>query len=346
VSLLGTVQRAATRAIRAVTRNLPGTVVLVYHRVAEPPSDPQLLSVSPENFAEHMKVVSELGTCIPLRRLVGNGTRKPLRRGIVITFDDGYADNLETAEPILRDAGVPATVFVSTGGLETNTPFWWDELEALLLRSNDLPPEISITLANRRMSWEMRSAAMGADKNPCWDITIAHDPTKRHAVYRTVHSMCREMTAAQRETILTQLRRQITAPATPSHARRLTGEQVAALADSPVVEVGAHGVTHSVFKASSPDHNKWELEHSRTRLAELTGKKPALFAYPFGARSDVTPDLPRLVRECGFIAACANWPGLVRWYTHRYLIPRFVVRDWRAQEFADRLGRWLGGLYL
>ncbi len=343
VSLFGTARRVAGRSLQAVGRLLPSTVVLIYHRVAELTHDPQLLSVTPENFADHMSVVADLGTSIPLRHLARTDAHgRPPRRGVVVTFDDGYADNLEAAEPILRRTGVPATVFVSTGGLETGAPFWWDELETLLLRASDLPPAVSVALSGQRMHWDLRSAAAPGD-DPHWDITAPDDPTERHAAYRTLHSLCREMRADQRERVLAQLRQQISPPATPDHARRLTGEQVATLAASPVFEVGAHGVTHSVFNTSSRGHSRWELEESRRELAELTGRSPELFAYPFGAKSDLTPGLPRMVQDCGFTAACVNWPGRVWCHTDRYRIPRFVVRDWSAQEFADRLERWLKG---
>jgi peptidoglycan/xylan/chitin deacetylase (PgdA/CDA1 family) len=94
-------------------------LVLLYHRVAEPERDPQLLAVSPAHFEEHLHVLASRGGAVPLRELRGR------RSGVAITFDDGYADNLPAAER-LAAAGLPATVFVAAG-LLGETP-WWDEL--------------------------------------------------------------------------------------------------------------------------------------------------------------------------------------------------------------------------
>jgi peptidoglycan/xylan/chitin deacetylase (PgdA/CDA1 family) len=49
----------------------------------------------------------------------------------VVTFDDGYADNLQVVEPLPRAAGVPATALVVSGGLDVGRTFWWGEVEAL-----------------------------------------------------------------------------------------------------------------------------------------------------------------------------------------------------------------------
>jgi len=332
------------RSARAAGHFIPTAVVLVYHRVASPKMDPQLLCVSPDNFADHLRVIGQLGACVPLRRLVQDCAlgRVP-KRGIVVTFDDGYADNLKNAEPILSRAGVPATVFVSTGGLESRQPFWWDELESLLLSSRELPPELSITARGRRMHWDMQWTTRPESASARWDVTQPTHPTARHAAYRDIHSLCRGMQAEERENILEQMRRQLTGRPAANHAERLTLEQVADLARSDVVEVGAHGVTHAVFRAANPEQSRRELQESRRRLTEVTGRGIDLFAYPFGARSDLPASLPGLVRDCGFMAACANWPGLVWWRTDPYRIPRHVVRDWGEQEFAGNLQEWMNG---
>ena len=51
----------------------------------------------------------------------------------MVTFDDGYADNLWNAKPLLERYDVPAAVFVTTGYAGQDREFWWDELETLLL---------------------------------------------------------------------------------------------------------------------------------------------------------------------------------------------------------------------
>jgi len=48
---------------------------------------------------------------------------------LVVTFDDGYRNNLTHALPILRRHGVPATLFLSTGHVEHRRPFWFDRLD-------------------------------------------------------------------------------------------------------------------------------------------------------------------------------------------------------------------------
>ena len=40
---------------------------------------------------------------------------------VSITFDDGYRDNLTLAQPVMEREGVPFTLFVTTGGMETGT---------------------------------------------------------------------------------------------------------------------------------------------------------------------------------------------------------------------------------
>jgi peptidoglycan/xylan/chitin deacetylase (PgdA/CDA1 family) len=108
-------------------------VILLYHRVANLQSDLWKLAVTPERFSEQLELMRGAFTVIALRELVERlpaGTLAP--RSLVITFDDGYRDNLHTAKPLLEHHGLPATVFVVAGYVDAKRDFWWDELEQLL----------------------------------------------------------------------------------------------------------------------------------------------------------------------------------------------------------------------
>ena len=122
---------------RYVARGL----ILIYHRVAEDPIDPWRLCVSPENFARHMEIlrkkgfktvhVSELADSVRARRVP--------RKTVAVTFDDGYRDNLDAARPILERYETPATHFATAGYIGSDEPFWWDVLDAVFLRTENLP---------------------------------------------------------------------------------------------------------------------------------------------------------------------------------------------------------------
>ncbi len=104
----------------------PRVLLLAYHRVADDGPEPLGLSVSLRNFEEHLEVLKGYGR--PVRF---DGIRQATRRGTTpeafcVTFDDGYADNLHHAKPLLEKFDVPATVFVASGFLGTEAGFPWD----------------------------------------------------------------------------------------------------------------------------------------------------------------------------------------------------------------------------
>jgi peptidoglycan/xylan/chitin deacetylase (PgdA/CDA1 family) len=103
-------------------------VVLMYHKVNG--VDGNTVTVPPSAFDEQMAQLGELGyTVVSLDDVIDHYVdRKPLpERAVLITFDDGYLDNLEYAVPILQRHGYPAVLFAPIGYLGANRPLPHDE---------------------------------------------------------------------------------------------------------------------------------------------------------------------------------------------------------------------------
>jgi len=97
-------------------------IILLYHRVFKATLDPQLLCVTPENFASHMEHLRRNYIVLSLTQLQQMLVEENLpRKAVVVTFDDGYADNLWNAKPILEMYEVPATIFITTGYIGKNS---------------------------------------------------------------------------------------------------------------------------------------------------------------------------------------------------------------------------------
>ena len=87
-----------------------GCRVLMYHAVGGEALDDagHLYSIAPDRFAGHMRSLTGKFDVVSLAAGVATG------RGLAITFDDGYRDNLTIAAPLLVEASLPFTVFVTT----------------------------------------------------------------------------------------------------------------------------------------------------------------------------------------------------------------------------------------
>ena len=116
---------AAARWIRS--RAGPRAVVLGYHRVAEEGQDPLRLCTPPSVLERHLQAIRRHGRPVRLLDLAAaTGSGHPPPGAVAVTFDDGYADVLLAAKPLLERYEIPATVFVVTGYL--GREFWWDAL--------------------------------------------------------------------------------------------------------------------------------------------------------------------------------------------------------------------------
>jgi peptidoglycan/xylan/chitin deacetylase (PgdA/CDA1 family) len=103
--------------------------ILMYHKVNDLTPNPTTIPTAV--FTEQMTLLSELGY-VPVSleavrdHYLGGAPLPP--RAVLITFDDGYRDNLENALPVLRAHGYPAVLFVPIGFLDDGRPLPHEEL--------------------------------------------------------------------------------------------------------------------------------------------------------------------------------------------------------------------------
>jgi hypothetical protein len=108
-----------------------GAVILMYHSIADGEADAFVdprNHVPPAIFEKQMEFLAANRTVISLTDLVMmlRSGQSPDEGTAVVTFDDGYRDNLTTAAPILQHFRLPATVFLPTGYIDRCEPQWVD----------------------------------------------------------------------------------------------------------------------------------------------------------------------------------------------------------------------------
>jgi len=324
---------------------LPSAIILVYHRVVDIESDPQLLCVSPRNFNDHLAVLRRQYRPISLHDLRCRLTfNQWLPRTVAITFDDGYADNLHNAKFCLETAEIPATVFVTAGQVDTYHEFWWDELESILLHHSPLPSELELNIDKHKFYWHSKADINENVQAANWHVLMDTVPTQRQALYLQLALWLRNLPSPIQETSLEQISTwagRTTRIARPSHLP-LNTKQLCELTKGGLVEIGAHTMTHPVLSALSADAQRWEINKSKQILEEKLELPVTSFAYPFGSRTDYTANTVQLVKNAGFTCACSNFAGHIHGYgySHPYQLPRYLVRNWDGDEFACRLEHW------
>lgn len=309
------------------SRLTPRAIILGYHRIAEEPSDPFSLSVSPENFAQQLDAIRRYGQPVGLGELaeaISNDTR--LDRFVAVTFDDGYVDVLTSARPLLERARVPATVFVIAGLL--GEEFWWDALWRILRAPDRLPGRLCLRIDGSVFEW----ASPDRDSKSV---------SRRDLLFQ-LHSWLLPLSRERRREILDALSAWGGVEAEePAMVRALEPDQVVELARGGLIEVGAHTCTHASLPTLPVHRQRSEIQGSKTDLEQLIGRPVVSFSYPHGHWSRETMSI---VRRSGYERACTSGNDVVRHGSNRYELPRFWVPNWDGRRFSRWLSRWLGRL--
>jgi peptidoglycan/xylan/chitin deacetylase (PgdA/CDA1 family) len=338
-------RRLCQAARRLKYRFASRALILMYHRVTELPNDPYLLAVTPKHFAEQLEGIRRYGVPMGLGQMVEAIRHgKVPKRAVVVTFDDGYADNLYSAKPLLERYDIPATVFVTTGHVGHPCEFWWDELDRLLLQPGILPPRLELSLDGRAWQWELGEAATytTADyqRDGNWHIEQEDSPTPRHRLHRSLYQLLHNLTETHKQQLLDDLR--IWGGAQPmgrlTH-RTLSDDERIQLAQKSLVEIGAHTVTHPPLATLAVAAQRNEIRQSRARIEEIVNRPVTSFAYPHGS---YTQETLAIVQDEGFSFACSSDTAVVRRGADGFRLPRMSLRNWDGDTFARWLTRWLG----
>lgn len=324
-----------SRLRHGVVRRQEGPVILMYHQVGIVENDVWSLAVSPHHFAEQLDVLARRRHPVPLHEVTSGLSAGALDRlQVAITFDDGYADNLTNAKPILEQFGIPATVFVVGDAVGAGSEFWWDALDQIFLGGHPLPETLRLRIAGREERWVVPAAAGGRAERV--------RGTPRERLRRELWGQLRGLAPDERWGLIGELQAWAGVSSAVREDRRvMTEDEVRELAADGLVEIGAHTATHPRLAALSAVEQLADIRRGKERLEGILGSEVTSFSYPFGGRLDVSHATVRAVRAAGFARACTTRKGVVRPTTNPFRLPRLYVGNWPGDEFARRLAPWL-----
>lgn len=286
---------------------MKANLVLCYHRVSDVKSGgTSLLAVDKELFEWQIKFLKRKFQIETLENCIKHAPSKK----IAITFDDGYADNVKTALPILINEDVPATFFIAT-----------DYLNSKLLYLPDLLDEAFRNSTNKQILFETISKLIPNLSGEVSDYWSAHNLIRdlpKPLFIDTISALSDEFS----ENVL--LRDPL--------RRAMTISEIRTLASTRGMQIGGHTSTHRRLAGLDPSDFELEIENCQNELVRLKLLSSDFFAIPYGTMDDFTLDQVEKMHGKGLLPLSTVPIGISS--TSRLdIVPRLCVQNWTKTEF-------------
>jgi len=297
---------------RFIKRNL---TILAYHRVWTPdlswasetqagcPLDDNLISASPEEFEKQVKYLKTNYDCIDFSALseILRGNLKFRGNALIITFDDGYKDNYEYAYPILKEHGVPATIFIATEFIDKRRLFWWDKVAYMV-------KQFQGNLFNiNGYRFELKNLLGG--KVGVFPKEKGRHSSSRENVIDEILMILKNLEDDERRNTIEHLAEElkVSIPQHIAETSLMTWNQIREISNNGI-EIGSHTVSHPVLHKIPHKQLIYELKESKRRLEEEIGKEIIAFSYPVNDHGG-EERIKNAVRDAGYSFATALTHG-------------------------------------
>lgn len=246
----------------------PAAAILMYHSVLP---DPALqadslggIIHSEVEFRAQMELLARQYHPISLDEIVKrfhDGEDLPMR-SVVVTFDDGYADNYEVAMPILDQCGIPAVFYATVDCVENRRLPW--------------PSRLRFAFRNTRLT------AWNDPLSKSWSLS---DALHREEAFLAASDACCQLSGAPQEEFIRRIEQELqTCLPVTSGSLMMTYDQLRALTLRGHI-VGSHTMTHPNMAHVKQEEAQREFAESKQRLELQLGKPIRHFSYPCPALS-------------------------------------------------------------
>ena len=243
--------------------------VIMYHGIIKDPLmvnewcfvDEHSFRVQIAYLKKHFEIIS---ISEAVERMRSGGIKRPTA---VITFDDGYQNNFDVAFPILLRERIPATIFLTTGLINTNDTVWYCRLNLALSQTR-----------RHLIEWNGFKFSLST-----LDLKAKASLAIQESLKKLEHS---QLMTTMRNIILQLDEDPDYLIETDSPFRMLDETAIVEMVASGLIEFGAHTQNHAILSLLSDEERRYEISESIRTTRELTGQPCRYFAYPNGRLKD------------------------------------------------------------
>ena len=248
--------------------------ILGYHKVSPDPH-PFFEPVHPDVFEKHVQFLSRYYHVMPLSELVERNRRGDIPSGAVaITFDDGYR--------------VPATIFVTTGVIDTGEILWHDRVFDAFRYT---------TVSRARLEYpgvpELKLESTNDRRRSLSPVLAKAKTLYGEARLRFVEDIEKALRPRLDKSLTHRM-------LSWSHIREMYAEGI---------EIGSHTVTHTALSRLPGQEVVKELRESKGELSGRLGMPICLFAYPNGHAGDYNEEVKTAIKDSGYTCALTSRRG-------------------------------------